>query len=295
MEFKINIKTNKEEIKKNFTKELDEYIIPDNITLEEIIEVGTNNLYINSLLCEINESFLNNKEHGYEKVWEFEKSIYYIKKPNIKLSQNPFDELQLVIHKKGINQLQYHTIDKDVIFICYLIANNNFSKINLGVIDNLNDEQKLLLHDLYVNGVIKYTQKDNRATNCYLKNMGTIIKLFPNKNLTMLTSIAVSEDAKKGLEYMSNIDTLTYYNALYSISENKFLQISTLNIPKELIKVFANYYQEVLNNTKDLKTKQDISINAIDKQIIQLKGMIRTLQKEKEEILKNQQDNKENN
>lgn len=285
MELKFTIKSNKDDIRKNLEAKIDDFAWPNNISKEEVIEAGVNNIYSNDVICEVNEALLNNQEFGFEKIVDNEHVSYYIKKPNIKLSQNPFEEMQVIMHRKGDSTLHYYQIDKDVIFISHLIANGNYNKITLGTLDNLNNEQKLLLNDLYLKGVIKYNEKgDTSVVNCRVKNMGDVVKLYPNINLTMLTSITISDNAKAGIDKMEDWETLTYFKSVYSISEGKFLDVQTLNITKDLIKVFANYYQEVLNNTKELKEKQNISINAIDNQIAQLKQMIRTLEKQKEEI-----------
>lgn len=285
MELKFNIKSNKDTIRKNLEKELDNYSWPENISKEEVLEAGVNNVFSNEVICEVNEALLNNKDFGFDKVVDNEKFCYYIKKPDIRLSRNPFEEMQVIMHNKIANTLHYYQVDKDVIFISHLIANNNYNKIKLGTLDNLNNEQKLLLNDLYLKGVIKYNEKgDTSVVNCKVKNMGDMVKLYPNINLTMITSINITDNAKKGIDAMEEWETLTYFKSVYSINEGTFLDVQTFNITKELIRVFANYYKEVLENTKELKEKQELSINAIDLQIAQLKEMIRTLEKQKEEI-----------
>lgn len=285
MELKFNIKSNKDTIRKNLEKELDNFSWPENFSKEEVLEAGVNNIFSNEVICEVNEALLNNKDFGFDKVVDNEKFCYYIKKPDIRLSRNPFEEMQVIMHNKIANTLHYYQVDKDVIFISHLIVNNNYNKIKLGTLDNLNNEQKLLLNDLYLKGVIKYNEKgDTSVVNCKVKNMGDMIKLYPNINLTMITSITINDKAKKGIDAMEEWETLTYFKSVYSINEGTFLDVQTFNITKDLIRIFANYYKEVLENTKELKEKQELSINAIDLQIAQLKEMIRTLEKQKEEI-----------
>ncbi len=287
MEYKINVNADKEKIRKDFEENIDQYVLPVGVAKETIVENATNLLYGDQLLCEVSLKVM--QEAGYSKLCEIHTKdiqlVYYIQYPNLEINKNPFDNVNIIIYNKNTLKFKQYTLHKDVIYISYLLMNNKFKLFELGTVRDCDNERLLVCDTLYKNGVIKYNEKHGIITNMVCRTMGEVIRIYPNRHFTHISSISIPEEVKKDVNKIAeDMNFIMYYENVYDSDTHRMVSTESLTITKELLLALNDFYLKVLKDTATLKKNQSDSIEQLDAQIMQLKNTITTLEQKKKEL-----------